>query len=219
MRFSLHRARSVEDALALAAELDSRWRYVAGGTDLVVQMRRGARAIDDLIDLSAIAPLRGIAATDGRYRLGALCTHKDVERDAALREDFPALHAAARLVGGHQIRNVGTIGGNLGNASPAADVAVALLALDARICVQGPRGVRAIAIDDFFVGPGKTALAPAELIESIDLDCPAAGETSRFLKVGRRQAMEIAVASVAVGLRLRADGTCERARIALGAVG
>ncbi|MCC7345987.1 MAG: FAD binding domain-containing protein, partial [Variibacter sp.] len=134
-------------------------------------------------------------------------------------EDFPALHAAARLVGGHQIRNVGTIGGNLGNASPAADVAVALLALDARICVQGPRGVRAIAIDDFFFGPGKTALAPAELIESIDLDCPAAGETSRFLKVGRRQAMEIAVASVAVGLRLRADGTCERARIALGAVG
>ncbi len=219
MRFNLHSAKSSAHALELAAGLKDGWRYIAGGTDLVIQIRRGVRTADHLIDLSGISSLRGIEAHERGYRIGALCTHKDAELHSGLSQDFPALRAAARVVGGHQIRNVGTVGGNLANASPAADVAVALLALDARIVARGPGGTRLIAIDDLFVTSGKTTLAPAELIEGVELDRPGEGARSVFLKVGRRKAMEISVVSAAVSLRVSAGGICESARIALGAVG
>lgn len=219
MDFRLHSAKSADHALEIAAGLKEGWRYVAGGTDLVIQLRRGVRKSDDLIDLSSIASMRGIKEDESGFQLGALCTHKDIELHEGLSAAYPALVAAARVVGGHQIRNVGTVGGNLANASPAADVAVALLALDALIDAKGRNGSREIKIDDLFVSSSKTTLAPGELIERVRLP-RLTGEThSAFLKVGRRKAMEISVVSAAICLAFGANGVCEKARIALGAVG
>lgn len=219
MNFRLHSAKSADHALEIGAGLKDGWRYVAGGTDLVIQLRRGVRHSDDLIDLSAIASMRGIKSETDGFQIGALCTHKDIELHEVLCTAYPALRAAARVIGGHQIRNVGTVGGNLANASPAADVAVALLALDATVCAKGRDGSRDVAIDDLFVASGKTTLAAGELIESVRLAKPSGNVSSTFLKVGRRKAMEISVVSAAICLTLGTNGVCEKARIALGAVG
>jgi len=219
MKFNLHSASSPDHAFQIAAGLKEGWRYIAGGTDLVIQLRRGVLEAAYLIDLSRISALRTIETSDTSFRIGALCTHKDLEGHAALVREFPALQAAARVVGGHQIRNVGTVGGNLANASPAADVAVVLLALDAKVHVRGPSGTREIAIDDLFVSSGKTTLQPAEMIERIEVTRHGDRSRSVFLKVGRRKAMEISVVSAAVSLKFDAGGVCESARIALGAVG
>lgn len=219
MDFRLHAAKSADHALEIAASLKDGWRYVAGGTDLVIQLRRGVRKSDDLLDLSSIASMRGIKEDGNGFELGALCTHKDIELHEGLSAAYPALRAAARVVGGHQIRNVGTVGGNLANASPAADVAVALLALDALIGAKGSNGSREIKIDDLFVNSSKTTLAPGELIEHVRLAPPVVKTHSTFLKVGRRKAMEISVVSAAICLAFGANGICEKARIALGAVG
>ena len=219
MNFRLHSAKSADHALEIAAGLKDGWRYIAGGTDLVIQLRRGVRQSDDLIDLSSISSMRGIEANESDFRIGALCTHKDIEVHEALSVAFPSLRDAARVVGGHQIRNVGTIGGNLANASPAADVAVALLALDATISAKGRNSSRKIAIDDLFVSSGKTTLTPGELIEWVSIARSSKQMSSTFLKVGRRKAMEISVVSAAICLTFATNGVCEKARIALGAVG
>lgn len=219
MNFRLHSAKSADHALEIAAGLKAGWRYVAGGTDLVIQLRRGFRQSDDLIDLSSISSMRGIEANESGFRIGALCSHKDIELHEELSAAFPALRGAARVVGGHQIRNVGTVGGNLANASPAADVALALLALDATIDAKGKNGRREIAIDDLFVSSGKTTLTSDELIERVSLARSSANSRSIFLKVGRRKAMEISVVSAAISITLGTDDVCEKARIALGAVG
>lgn len=219
MNFRLHCAKSTEHALEIAQSLKAGWRYVAGGTDLVIQIRRGMRQSDDLIDLSSIASMRGIRVSESEFTIGALSTHKDIELHETLSMEFPALCEAARVVGGHQIRNVGTVGGNLANASPAADVAVALLALDATVGTKGRTGSREIAIDDLFVSSGKTTLTPDELIEEVRIPRTREKLSSVFLKVGRRKAMEISVVSAAIGLVFAANGHCTKARIALGAVG
>lgn len=218
MKFNLHVANSVEHAIEISSRLNEGWRYVAGGTDLVIQLRRSVRKSDDLVDISRLSALRAIEVGDDAIKIGALCTHKDVECNPTIEMEFAALHAAARVVGGHQIRNVGTVGGNLANASPAADVAVALLSLDATIQVKGPGGSRNIPIDELFVSSGKTTLLAGELIESVRFKRFGGRNRSTFLKVGRRKAMEISVVSAAVNLEIDRDGICQSARIALGAV-
>lgn len=218
MNFLLHKASSPEHAVALAQQYGEACRYIAGGTDIIIQLRRGSRAAEHLVDLSGLSSLRRIDRRGGSYWIGALVRHKDIETDAHLLADYPALCAAARVVGGHQVRNVATVGGNIANASPAADVATALVALDARIHALSSRGRRVLDIGEFFLAPGRTALAQGELIEGIELPRPAADHRNVFIKVGRRKAMEIAVASVAVGLRV-GDRGATHVRIALGAVG
>ncbi len=225
MKFTLHRPVSMSQAIDLAAGYAGRCRYIAGGTDLVVQLRRGIRAYPEIIDLSGIAGLKQIEKHSTGYQIGALCTHKDIESHAGLQADFPALCKAARVVGGHQVRNIGTIGGNIANASPAADVAIALLGLGAIVKATGNGGTRSIGIDDFFLAPGKTILREDEIIQGIAIPKPSVSTdggnryATDFIKIGRRKAMEIAVASVAVLVNADADGKVLSARIALGAVG
>ncbi|MCW5679997.1 MAG: xanthine dehydrogenase family protein subunit M [Xanthobacteraceae bacterium] len=219
MKFNLHVANSVEHAIEISSGLKDGWKYVAGGTDLVIQLRRGVRKSEDLVDISRLSSLREIEVSDDAIKIGALCTHKDIETNRTIEREFSALQAAARVVGGHQIRNVGTVGGNLANASPAADVAIALLSLDATIQVRGPEGSRKVPIDQLFVKSGETTLRAGELIESVQFKRFDGRNRSVFLKVGRRKAMEISVVSVAVNLEIDSGGTCSSARISLGAVG
>jgi carbon-monoxide dehydrogenase medium subunit len=216
--FDYHAPGSVDEALALAARLAPEARFLAGGTDLIVQMRRGRLAPRHVVSLRRIPGLDAVAA-NGEVRLGALVTHRAVERAAAFQGALRGLVEAARVVGGHQVRNAGTVVGNVVNASPAADVVPVLLALDARVECLSAAGAREVALEDFLLGPGETARRPDELVTAVRFAPPGPRSATAFVKAGRRRAMEIAVACAAVRLTLDARGErCVAARVALGAV-
>ena len=219
MSISVHHPTSVADAMVLARTLGEGARFLAGGTDLIVQMNKRRVAPEHLIDLGSLSELSRIEEQADAFVLGALATHKAIERHPAFQGTLTALVEAARVVGGHQIRNRGTIGGNIVNASPAADVVVPLLALDSELTLAGPEGTRAMRLEDFLLGPGRTARRSDELLTSVRFaKLPSASATS-FLKAGRRRAMEISVVCVAARLTLDSrDGLCREVRIVLGAV-
>lgn len=218
MSFDLHVARSIEQALDLARTHGPNAHFLAGGTDLIIQTNRGRKAPHHIIDISRLATLALMRHDGETLSIGALTTHKTIERDPFIYHGLTALSEAARVVGGHQVRNIATIGGNVANASPAADVAVALLALGARARLIGTGGARRLALDEFFLGPGRTAREHDELISEIEIPI-AENSASAFLKAGRRKAMEISVVCVAASLTIDpTDQSCRAARIALGAV-
>jgi carbon-monoxide dehydrogenase medium subunit len=216
--FEYHEPTSIEEAVALGARFGEAGRFLAGGTDLMIQMRRGRVAPRHVLSLHRVAGLDRIEV-DGAVRLGALVTHRAIERCPHFQGGLRALVEGAEVVGGHQIRNVGTVGGNIVNASPAADVVPVLLALDATVTCLGPDGERTLPLDGFLTGPGQTARRPGELLTSVRFDRLPPRAATAFLKAGRRKAMEISVVCVAVRLVLDvAHRRCQEARIALGAV-
>jgi carbon-monoxide dehydrogenase medium subunit len=219
MGFRLHRPESLGAAVALAGALGPAARYLAGGTDLIIQINRGRCRPSDLIALDRIAELSGIAECPDRVEIGALTTLKTIETDVCLAGPLAALPEAARVVGGHQIRNVATIGGNIANASPAADLLPMLLALDAEVELARPEGKRRILLERLLRGPGVTACQPGELLRRVAFARPPANAATAFLKAGRRRAMEISIVCVVALLALDENGRCRDARIALGAVG
>jgi carbon-monoxide dehydrogenase medium subunit len=181
-------------------------------------VRRGKVAPRHVLSLHRLAGLERIEV-DGAVRLGALVTHRAIERCPHFQGGLRALVEGAEVVGGHQIRNVGTVGGNIVNASPAADVVPVLVALDATVTCRGPDGERTLPLEGFLTGPGQTARRPGELLTSVRFDPLPAPAATAFLKAGRRKAMEISVVCVAVRVVLdAAHRRCQEARIALGAV-
>lgn len=218
MSFEYHEPTSIADAVALGARLGGEGCFLAGGTDLIVQLRRGRVAPRHVLSLHRVAGLDRIEV-DGAVRLGALVTHRSIERCPHFQGRLRALVEGAEVVGGHQIRNVATVGGNIVNASPAADVVPVLLALEATVTCLGPDGERTLLLDGFLTGPGQTERRPGELLTSIRFDRLPPRSATAFLKAGRRKAMEISVVCVAVRLTLdAAHERCQEARIALGAV-
>ena len=216
MNFEYHEPASLAEAVDLGARFSEDGRFLAGGTDLIVQMRRAKVAPRHVIGLHRVPGLDQIE-TNGMMRVGALTTHRAIERCAAFQGRLRALVESAQVVGGHQVRNVATVGGNIANASPAADVVPVLLTLDAAVTCVGPAGERTMPLDAFLLGPGQTARRPGELLTGARFSAPGRGTGTAFLKAGRRRAMEISVVCVAV--RLTLDGErCVEARIALGAV-
>jgi carbon-monoxide dehydrogenase medium subunit len=160
-----------------------------------------------------------VLETGGRIALGARVTHRTIERTPAFGGGLRALVEGAQVIGGRQVRNVATVGGNIANASPAADLVPVLLTLDAGAHLVGPDGERGIALDALLVGPGQTALRSGELLTRVTMDAPPPHSATAFLKAGRRKAMEISVVCVAARLTLDASRErCLEARIALGAV-
>lgn len=196
---------TLQEALELKAKLGPAARFLAGGTDLVVGMQKGRVTLDEVIDLSRLNELCYVH-NDGRsMTLGAGCTHAMVETC-----EVAALANSARQVGGPQIRNRGTIGGQLGTASPAGDVSVGLLALEAEVELVSLRGSRTVPLQEFFLGVGKTVIAPDELISAVRFDHPAA---SAFYKIGKRNSVAISIVMCAVAI-----GQDGAPRIALGSV-
>jgi len=212
-----HGPQSVEEALALLTRFGADARLLAGGTDLVIGMRRGKIAPCHLIDLGRITALKGIAV-DGEIALGALTTLRDVEDSPSFVGALRAVADAAAVIGGHQIRNAGTVAGNIANASPAADTPPACLCFDSVVEVLGPSGLRQVALEDLLLGPGKTGLSPVEMIHRVRIPRPPPLTGSAFIKIGRRQAMEISVVCVAARVTLAEDRhTCRQVRLAIGA--
>jgi CO/xanthine dehydrogenase FAD-binding subunit len=187
--------RSLQDALAAKAERPEAVA-IAGGTDVMVELNFDRRRPEVVLDLSRVGELAAWDRQDGRLRVGAGVTY--TRAIAELAGDLPGLAIAARTVGSPQIRNRGTIGGNLGSASPAGDCHPPLLATGAEVEVASTGGSRRIPIDQFFTGPKTSALAPDELICAVHL--PAAPGPQQFAKIGTRNAMVIAVCSFALAL-------------------
>jgi CO/xanthine dehydrogenase FAD-binding subunit len=187
---------------------------LAGGTDHY-PARVGRDPEEDILDLTALAALRGISRTQAGWRIGATTSWSEVI-EARLPPLFEALKLAAREVGGVQIQNAGTVAGNLCNASPAADGVPALLALDAAVELASRRGSRLIPLEDFIVGPRQTTRAADELVTAVLVPAPRHEARSHFLKLGARKYLVISIAMVAIVLETE-QGTVRAARIAVGA--
>jgi xanthine dehydrogenase FAD-binding subunit len=209
-------AATLDDAYRLSG--DTGGRVIAGGTDVIVQMQRGVFPADTLIDVSGIADLRFIRAETGRISVGALTTYADVLASRLLHKVAPALVEAAATVGAPQTRSRGTMGGNIGNASPAGDLLPPLLALDATVRLTSAAGMRFLALDEMLVGPRQTRLASGEIIHSVSFERPLSPSGAVFLKLGNRNGMAISVVNAAVTLALNSRGRITVGRVALGAV-
>ncbi len=214
MSYAYHRPRSLAEALDLAAATPGA-RFVAGGTDLMVQIRQRAAAPEALISLRRVTELGGID-NGTRLRIGSAVTLTELQAAPAVADGYPALCESMRPFGSRQIRNMATLGGNLCNASPGADAAPPLLVYDAAVELCGRAGTREMALEEFFVGPGETALEPGEIMTAILLPPRSGDVRSAYLRKARVK-MDIATASVAALVEM--DGaTCVRARVAAGAV-
>jgi carbon-monoxide dehydrogenase medium subunit len=213
-RFEYYKPRSLDEAWELRAKIPGSL-FIAGGTDVLVGIKNDERRPQALISLRSIPELIGIETGDAT-RISALTTISDIIQHPELGRRYPVLKEAARSLGSVQIRNVATIGGNLCNASPCADMALPLLVLEATVRLQSPKGIREVPISEFFKGPGESCLSPHEIMTDILLGPPRKNTKTCFLKKGRVK-MDLAVASVAVLLEMEGK-RCRKARIAAGSV-
>ncbi len=209
--------RSVAEAVELlAADPDA--RVFAGATDLVPQMRAGRPEPSVAIDLKKIARLTEVSLEGGTWRIGAAVPTADLTGNAALAADLPGLVSAAGLIGSDQIQNRASLGGNLCNASPAADSVPSLVVNDAQAVVAGPGGERTVPVVDVPTGPGRTSLQPDEFVVEFLIDRPPARTSDAYLRLIPRTEMDIAVVGAAARVALDPGGNCVAAAIALGAV-
>ena len=218
---ALHQAVSVSDAVALRlAHPDA--HIIAGGSDVLVQIREGKRAGVELISIYALNELRGVALeTDGTIRIGSLTSFSHITKDPIIQKYIHVLGEAVDQVGGPQIRNIGTIGGNTCNGVTSADSASTLYALDAIVELTGPEGIRLCPIHEFYIRPGKVDLREGELQTAILIPKESYENTfGHYIKYAMRNAMDIATLGTSVNVRLSADKkTVERARVAFGVAG
>ncbi len=193
-------------------------RLVAGGTDLLPQMKNGLVKARRVVDLSQLPELKLIELnSDGGLRVGACVSARMLELAQPVRDGFTSLAESASVVGSLQIRHLATLGGNLANAAPSADMAPPLLALDAEFLIAGPRGQRRLPATDFFQGVRRTQLAADEVLVEIIIPAPGPGSGGTYVRHTPRRELDIAVVGVASQLTI-ADGKCVKARIALAAV-
>lgn len=212
-------AETLDAALAAVA---AGARPIAGGTDLVVGARHGAAPLpDSVVAIDRIAELRGIEVVDGvggSVRIGATVTHAELLTNDVVVDTFTGLADAAALVGSPSTRNVGTLGGNVMNASPAMDTGAPLLVLGATVELRSATGTRTVGLDELWTRPGATSAAPDELCVAVHLPTPGERTGSAYVRLEYRRAMEIAVVGAAASVRLDDDGTVATARVALSAV-
>jgi aerobic carbon-monoxide dehydrogenase medium subunit len=194
-------------------------RVLAGGTDLLVQMRMGRAAPRLFVDVKRIPEASRLELGERELWLGAAVPAAVVVENAAVTRVFPGLVEAVDLIGSTQIQGRASVGGNVCNASPAADTTPALCAVGARCVIAGPAGQRELPVEDFTTGPGRTVLAPGELLVGFRIARPPARASDAYLRFIPRTEMDIAVVGAAVSVALDARGRCASARVALGAVG
>lgn len=218
-KFEFSSPSSLAEGLKILAQSGPKAKVIAGGTDLVVQMKNKLAEPKQVISLLKIPELAGIKKRGKGVRIGALVRHATLENSPVLQDGWGILASAAHKVGSPQIRNLGTVGGNLCNASPAADTALPLLVLGAEVILSSKKRERRVPLDSFFTGPGVTVLRKDEILKEILVPPVPANSVWAHLKLGRRKSMDLALASVAVVLTLNPETKiCRRARIALGAV-
>jgi carbon-monoxide dehydrogenase medium subunit len=216
-RFDLAIPDSVEACLAALADQGREPRVVAGGTDLLPQLKNALIRPHLVVDLSGVPELKRLEAGSSELRVGAAVSARALELAPEVQTSYQALAESAALVGSVQVRNLATLGGNVCNAAPSADMAPPLLALDAEAVIAGPKGQRRVPMAEFFVGVRRTVLDPDELLVELVVPAPGPHSGGSYLRHTPRRELDIAVVGVASQLTL-SDGVCSKARIALGAV-
>lgn len=208
----------MEAAVALLGDAPGTAKILAGGTDLLVQMRSGHLEPGMVVDIKRIPGMREIAEEDGGFRIGAAVPSAEMSEHAALAAAWPGVVEAAALIGSTQIQGRATVVGNLCNASPAADSVPAMVAAGAAARIAGPDGSRDVPVEEVPAAPGRTSLAAGEFVASIFLPAPAPRSGHAYLRFIPRTEMDIAVVGASVGLTLDEAGVCTAARVSLGAV-
>ena len=217
--FDLVTARDSQHAIALLAEHGASARILAGGTDLLVELKSASHTPQVMVDISRAEDMKRIAITDAGLSIGALVTHSEIMRSPLICGMFPALADAAHTIGAVQTRNLGTLGGNLVTGVPSMDSGPTLIALDALVTVAGAAGRRQVPLTEFFVGPRKTILKSGELLVEIVIPKTNLGKPAHFLKSGLRKGQALALVNAAASLWVDWDKHVFVApRIALGAV-
>lgn len=209
--------RTLDDALAMLRDEPGVWRPFAGGTDLMVLLEAGRLEHRKFFSIRHLSELRGVTESDGRVRVGALTTYTDVRRSDVLTRHFPVLGRAARETGGIAIQNRGTVGGNIANASPAADTPPALLVYGAEVELVSASGARRVPYAEFHTGYKRTVMRADELIAAVLLPRPGEGARHHYRKVGTRRAQAISKVCFAALAEVEGD-TLGEVRIALGSV-
>lgn len=205
---------TITEASEILARYNGVARAVAGGTDLLLKMKTGRLAPKAIVNLKRLTDLRRLEL-NAHLNIGALTTLEELRRSTIVRQHFSALADAASTMASVQIRNLATVGGNLCNAAPSADLAPILIAMDAVARINGPHGERRVSLNEFFVEPGKSVLANDELLIAIEV--PRLVGHALYLKCAPRACMDIAVVGVGLSVRMKGD-QCEEARVVLGAV-
>ena len=208
---------SIEGAVALLAN-GGGGRILAGGTDLLVQLRAGMTEPELLVDIKNIREAREITSENGGYRVGAAVSGAELGEHAELKRAWPGVVEAVELIGSTQIQGRASMGGNLCNASPAADSVPALVAAAAVCSIAGPGGQREVAVEEICTGPGQTSLGKGEFVVSFSFPERAPRSGDAYLRFIPRTEMDIAVVGAGVNLSLDESGVCSAARVALGAV-
>ena len=209
---------SVEGAVALLAGAKGETRVLAGGTDLLVQMRADLVDTELIVDIKKIHETRAVTEEKGGWRIGAAVTGAELRENARLKKAWPGVVEAANLIGSTQIQGRATLGGNLCNGSPAADSVPALIAAGAMASLAGPNGRRDLPVEDVMLGPRKLALTKGEIVVSFLLPPRPARSSDAYLRFIPRTEMDIAVVGAGVALTLDRDSVITAARVSLGAV-
>jgi CO/xanthine dehydrogenase FAD-binding subunit len=210
--------RSLQDAARLLATETGDARVLAGGTDLLVQLRSDILAPALVVDIKGISEVRSIAEEAGGFRVGAAVTGAELKEHPKLKAAWPGVVEAANLIGSTQVQGRATMGGNLCNGSPAADSVPALIAAGAIATIVGPNGKRDLPVEDIMLAPRKLALTKGEIVASFFLPARKAHASDAYLRFIPRTEMDIAVVGCGVSLTLDDSGTCTEARVSLGAV-
>ncbi|WP_102275643.1 FAD binding domain-containing protein [Cytobacillus massiliigabonensis] len=209
---------TVKDCLYILSKNKTAHRLIAGGTDAVVRMKEGKWLPATWINIKGLKELRYIKEINGAIHIGPLTTHTDIIQSSLLQKKANVLVEAACEVGAVQMQNMGTIGGNIGTASPAGDTIPALYVLDAAIELQSLSSKRLIPINQFFTGPGRTVMKQNEMITNIIIQQQAENEIGIFQKLGPRKAQSISIVNVAIILSMAKDRECLGGKIAFGSV-
>jgi CO/xanthine dehydrogenase FAD-binding subunit len=215
--FVYERPATVEEAVAAMRGGDA--RVLAGGTDLVPQLREGRRSARRIVDAKHVPDMMAISVLpDGGVSIGAAATATAVARHAVVATRYPAVAQSAQLIGGVQIQNRASLGGNICNAAPSADGVPALICHRARALIAGPERTREVPVEDIFAGPGRTRLDAGELLVAIRLPPAERRSAAAYLRFTPRREMDIAVAGSGIWLRLAEDGAIAEARVVLASV-
>lgn len=216
--FTFHEPKTEQEVCRILSEYGEKARTIAGGTDLMVNMKKKVMAPEHVVSLSRIESLKGLSAENGSVNIGACFTVADMIDAEGIKNNVSALSAGAGALGSPLVRNLATIGGNLGSARPAADLPPSLMAYGATLLLKSNNGERSVSIDDFFKGPGATDCRPDEFIAEVQVQIPAAGAGAGYINLGARKAQDCNIVNVASFIALDAGGVIETARVILGCV-
>ncbi|KAB2331529.1 xanthine dehydrogenase family protein subunit M [Cytobacillus depressus] len=210
---------TLNECLAILSNEETNTRIIAGGTDAVVRMKDGKWLPEKWININGLTELRYIIERDGQIHIGPLTTHSDIIHSSLLQKKADVLVEASREVGAIQMQNIGTIGGNIGTASPAGDTIPALYVLNAVLELRSLTNTRLVPIEEFFIGPGKTVLKQNEMITNIIIQPQSENEIGIFQKLGPRKAQSISIVNVAISLLMGEGHQVVKGKIAFGSVG